>query len=267
MSMKICCLPGNKYKTPLLAACLLFVCVEGFAYSPSGYPGAVWMQSGLEGNGIEGTNSQGFVRQGVELERFSGGQSLQAYGQYNWRFRSINENYYNEYTPYVGAMLSFKHVDLGLEFGWPHYTELNQTLKSYDIYANWFRYWSLLPWRKDTFIKAMPLTTWGNLAYDLSNQDGSSTMGWLKLEADMLWLPGDVMAGPYVSYSWRLRTRNANYFNMQGVSAGLAIGNGDISVGAQYAWRQYPELHEQARSIELYVTIYQVWDLLRGKPR
>jgi hypothetical protein len=219
------------------------------------------MVAGREANGIEGTNTQGLVRQGVELLRLDDGPGFQVYGQFNWRFRSINQDYYNSYTPYLGAMVSFKYIDLGMEFGWPHYTEISRELRSNDIFASWYRYWSLTEWRNDRLLKALPLSTWGNASYDLKNEDGSSTMGWIKLEADVLWLPHNFMAGPYVSYSWRLRTRNADYFNMQGVSSGLAIGNGSLSAGVEYAWQQYPELHRKTNSFQFYITYYTAWDL------
>lgn len=257
-------LNGKARKILILFSGLSFVCGYGFAASPVSYPGAVWMQSGTDGHNIEGANTMGFVRQGVGLKRFSGGQLLQAYGRYNWRFRSLNNDYYNAYAPYVGAMVSFKYVDLGAEMGWPRYTEIDRNMLNHSIFANWFRYWSLTDWRKDRLLKAMPLSTWGNVAYDLTNQDGSSTMGWIKLEADVLWLPHDFMVGPYVSYNWRFRTRNADYFNMQGVFSGIAIGNGYLIAGTQYAWRQYPELHRQTHSFEVFISLYKAWDLKRG---
>ncbi|MCX5784444.1 MAG: hypothetical protein NTX59_02015 [Elusimicrobia bacterium] len=249
------------FKALILFSSLLFANGPGFAFSPTGYPGAVWMLSGRDTSGIDGTNTQGMVRQGVELLRLSGGRSLQVYGRYNWRYRNINQDYYNAYTPYVGTMFSFKRLDLGAEFGWPRYTALSNSSRDYNIFANWSRYWGLKEWSRDSLIKALPFSTWGNASYDLGNQNGSSTMGWAKLEADLFWLPHNFMAGPYASYNWRLRTRNADYFNINEVCAGFEIGNGEIELGTQYAWRRYPKINQRDRGLELFITIYKAWDL------
>lgn len=250
----------------ILFSCLAFPCAPGFAFSPAAYPGAVWMMSGRDTNGIYGTNTQGSVRQGVELLCLDGGQPLQVYGKYTWRFRNINKDYYNSYAPYLGAMLSFKFVDVGAEFGWPHYTGLSNGSQDYSVFANWSRYWSLKDWRKSDFIKALPLSTWGSAAYDLSNKNGSSTMGWVKLQADVFWLPHNIMAGPLVSYDWRLRTRNADYFNLSEISSGLEIGNDVVQLGAKYSWSHYPKLNQQDRGMYYYITIYKAWDLKSAGP-
>lgn len=248
---------------PLL--CLLFAGGPASAFSPTGYPGAVWMLSGRDTSGIEGTNTQGIVRQGIELLRFGGGESVQVYGQYNWRFRTLNADYYNSHTPYVGAMFSSKYGDIGAEFGWPHYTAKPVSNKQYDVFVSFFRYWTLASPPKGALLKELPFSVWGNASYDLLNKDGASTLGWAKLEAHLLWLPGNWMAGPFASYNWRFRTRNADYFDMNGLCAGLRIGNGDVEIGTQYAWRQYPRLDEGSRGLEFFINIYKAWDLKKRR--
>ncbi len=246
-----------------LFACLAFSASTASAFSPAGYPGAVWMTSGRDATGIDGAYTQGMVRQGVEIMR-PAGQPLQVYGKYNWRLRNINKDYYNSYIPYAGAMLSLKYMDIGAEFGWPHYTGLSTGNRDYSVFVSWSRYWSLKEWKKSDFIKALPLSTWGSAAYDLSNQNGYSTMGWVKLQADLFWLPHNFMAGPFAAYDWRLRTRNADYFSLSEVSSGFEIGNDVVQLGAKYAWRDYPKLKQQDRGMEYYITIYKAWDLKKG---
>lgn len=250
----------------MLFVLLVFPPASGFAFSPAGYPGAVWINSGRDTSGIDGAYTQGMLRQGIEIMRLGNGHPLQVYGKYNWRLRNMNKDYYNSYTPYLGAMLSFKHVDVGTEFGWPHYTGLSNGSQDRSVFASWFRYWSLKEWRKSDLIKALPFSTWGNAAYDLGNQNGSSTMGWGKLQADVFWLPHNIMAGPFVAYNWRLRTRNADYFNLSGASSGFEIGNDIVQIGAKYSWWHYPKLHEQARGMEYYITLYKAWDIGRSAP-
>lgn len=254
------------YYLPLLAAGLALSAVTAEAFSPAAYPGAFWTSSGRDTSGTEGTYTQGMVRQGAELLRV-GGLPLQVYGKYNWRFRNVNKDYYNSYTPYAGAMLSFKYAEVGAEFGWPHYSGIANGTKDHSIFANWSRYWDLKKWDKADFIKALPLSTWGSAAYDLSNENGSSTLGWAKLKADVLWLPHNWMAGPFLSYDWRLRTRNADYFNFSGVSSGFEIGNETAQLGAKYAWRNYPKLSRSDRGVEFYFTLYKAWDLRAKSPK
>jgi hypothetical protein len=162
-------------------------------------------------------------------------------------------------------MLSFRYADVGAEFGWPRYTGLANGSQDYSIFVNWSRYWSLKEWSKSDFIKALPLSTWGNAAYDLGNKNGSSTMGWAKLRADVLWLPREYMAGPFIAYDWRLRTRNADYFNFSGVSAGFEIGNDVVQLGTKYSWSDYPKLNRQDRGMSYYITLYKAWDLRSGQ--
>jgi hypothetical protein len=247
--------------TICIAGALLLAAPQARAFTPAGYPGAVWTQTGRDTSGIDGTNTQGFVRQGVELLRLDNGDGLQVYGRYNWRLRSINKDYFNSYTPYVGAMYSFKYVDLGADFGWPNYTGIANGSKDYSLFANWFRYWGLKEWRKEDLVKALQLSTWGNASYDLMNQNGSSTMGWVKLEADTFWLPHDYVAGPYAAYDWRLRSKNADYFNFGQAAAGFEIGNGEVELGAQYAWRNYPKLNTHNSGLEFFISVFKTWDL------
>ena len=63
----------NEFKKLVTFLCLVLACSYSFALSPSGYPGAIWMLSGRDFSGIEGTNTQGMVRQGVELLRLKEG--------------------------------------------------------------------------------------------------------------------------------------------------------------------------------------------------
>lgn len=257
-------------KALVLFSCLWFACSPAGAFTPAGYPGAVWMTSGRDTSGIDGTYTQGMLRQGAALLRLKGGQPLQVYGKYNWRLRNMNRDYFNSYTPYLGTMLSFKYADVGAEFGWPRYTGLSTGNRDHSLFVNWSRYWSLKEWRKSDLIKALPLSTWGSAAHDLSNQNGSSTIGWAKLRADFFWLPRNFMAGPFVSYDWRLRNRNAEYFDLSEVSSGFEIGNDVVQVGAKYAWRHYPKLKRSDRGTEFYITVYKAWDLKRagaGKDR
>jgi len=204
------------------------------------------------------------VRQGVELLRLDNGQKLQVFGQYSWRYRNVNQDYYTAYTPYAVVVYSFKYLDVGAEYGWPRYTGKSNGDKDADVNAAWFHYLDLKPWNEASLIKAMPLSTWGVVAYDLINKNGSSTMGWVKQQVDLLWLPNNYMAGPFFSYDWRLRTRNADFFNYRGVSAGFEIGNGVLTLGAKYSWRSLPKIRQRDRGIQLYISYFKTWDLKPG---
>lgn len=243
------------YSAAAALLCLLPLCAGA-----GSYPGAFWTQTGRDMSGIDGTYTQGMLRQGVELAR-PGGLPLQAYGRYNWRLRGINKDYYNSYTPYLGAMISSKNIDAGVEFGRPRYTGLAVGDKDHSVFVNWFRYWSLKRWNEAAAIKALPLTTWGSAAYDLSGRNGSSTLGWVKLEANTFRLPLGLMAGPFISVDWRLRTHNADYFDYSAASAGLMAGNAEIQLGLKHSWRDYPRLNRGDNGLELFLSVYKPWDL------
>jgi len=240
---------------------VVLAALPAYAYSPTAYPGAIWTDTGRECNGVEGTYSQGFVRQGIEWTRINNSIGIQTYAKIGWRFRGIDKDYFNAYIPGAGVMFSWRDFDLGLEFSWPYYTERHEELKSNDVFFTWFRYVDLIDWDSGRLIKALPFTTWGSLAYDLLNQDGSSTLGWVKVEADFLLLPKNFRAGVYAAYNWRLRTRNDYYYNMHGPSAGVSVGNGVMSVGAEYALSSYTEKRTDTKSLNMYFRMFQPWDL------
>ena len=244
----------------LNSAAAALLCLLPLCAGAGSYPGAFWTQTGRDMSGIDGTYTQGMVRQGVELAR-PGGLPLQAYGRYNWRLRGINKDYYNSYTPYLGAMISSNYIDAGLEFGRPRYTGLAMGDTDHSVFVNWFRYWSLKEWKETDAVKALPLSTWGGAAYDLSGRNGSSTLGWVKLEAHTFRLPLGWMAGPFVALDWRLRTHNADYFDYSAVSGGLMAGGRHVQVGLKHSWRDYPRLNRGDKGFEIFLSIYRPWDL------
>jgi len=254
-------------KTGTLFVYLFLACGPLFALTPTAYPGGIWMQSGRDTNLMDGTNAQGFVQQGVEVLRLDNGQRLKLYGKFNWRYRSLNPDYYNNYTPYIGADYTFKYFDLGVDFGWPTYTGISNINKDYSIYAGWYRYWSLKSWSTLDLIKALPLSLWGSASYDLAYNNGSSTMGWIRQDVSLLWLPHNIMAGPFAEFDWRLRGRNPDYFNYTAYSAGLMIGSDVLKFEAKYSWRSLPKLNRKDRGVQLIISLNKGWDLMPAYQR
>jgi len=254
------CLNGATSRNLIAAA--VFALAPSFAAPAfaAGFPGAFWTQSGRDMSGVDGTYSQGFFRQGALIGN-PAGLPLQAYARLNWRMRSINADYFNSYTPYAGAMVSSRYLDAGVEFGSPHYSGRSAGNKDHSVFINWFRYLGLKSWSKTSLVKALPLSSWGTAAYDLSGENGSSTLGWVKLEADVLWMPKDWMAGPFISYDWRLRSHRAEYFNYSAPSLGFVVDNREVQFGIKYSWRDYPLLKHKDKGPEIFISIYHPWDL------
>ncbi len=244
----------------LITATYFTAAGQARAYSPIGYPGASWGEVCHNFNGMEGACTQGWVRQGADLYRFSGGQVFQAYTAYNWRLRTKHETYYNVHGPALGMILGWGAVDTGIEMNWPHYTELRSNDRDAAVFSKWYKSWELAE-----FIyggkKGLPFSTWGEVAYDLYHVEGSITQGWVKQGVDWVTFPCGAVMGTYASYKWRFRSRNEKYYDAHGPSLGFSLNVKSFDIGAEYAWQYFPRLKTSSNGLLAFVRWYVNWDL------
>jgi len=236
------------------------------AYSPVGYPGAAYVNASRNFDGLEGSGSQGWVRQGVTWLRVKG-LDLNTYGEYSWRVRTKNKTYYNVYGPGLTVALEKGPFSLGAENTWLRYPKLPATTRNAALFGSWYyvvyrldgtgRPEELLP-------LAFPLTTWGKLNYDLHGAEGSGSQGWLKQGIDWAPLGRGWKLNTYAAYNWRLRSKNKTYYNAIGPSVGLDLFKSGVTVGLEYLWQRFPQLHTSTRTANLNLTWFYGWNL-KGK--
>lgn len=239
------------------------------AYEPLAYPGSLWGYGYREFNGLEGTAIQGHLTQGVDWAKLPYGLTFNTFGLYNWRFRTLNQDYFNAHGPALGAVLRRGSIEAGVDYNWQEYPLLHQPSQALEFFADWYKDWELdkvlgqASWR-GRVIKGLPLTTWGRvsvLGYERNDVEGTGTMGWVKQGVRWLKLPYQAGLVTFASYNWRLRSLNRPYYNTHGPSVGVEVSQRYASLGLQYDWRSFPELHQDTRSLQLYLIWYLDWDL------
>lgn len=246
------------------------VAAPAAAYSPAGYPGSIWGNASRDAANFEGTGSQGRVTQGVSWLNLPWKGDFRTQGGYRWRFRSGNNLYYNAHAPFLGAAFSFPSLDLGVDFAWDRFPELDRNEENFELYASWYRKWDLATYlMKERSllgvpIVALPFSTWGRLSHDLNEIEGNGAMGWATLGVDWFQIgpkKREIIGRTFGRYSWRFRDKNRPYYNMQGPSVGAELEWEFLKLGAQRYWHYFPELKRHTGDFEFYVSWYYRWDL------
>lgn len=251
----------------LLAAALLAP-VSARAYEPEAFPGSTWGNGTRDLNGFEGYGTQGWVRQGVQWLTFPGQITAKTFAAYNWRLRSQNRTYYDSRGPAVAIEFSKAFLDLGWEYSWQEFPQLDTRSENPAVYANWYKRYDLSVWQKRANILGLPVvglpfSTWGRLSHDFNNLEGDGSQGYVRQAVEWVRLPGSVVLRTQASYNWRFRSKNRPYYNMHAPSAGAELGWKTVDLGIEYLWRSYPELSKNTRDFQLYLIWYFNWDLKR----
>jgi len=235
------------------------------AYSPAGYPGAAWGGASRGIGGLEGYGSQGWVRQGIKWFRASG-LDFGTYADYSWRVRTKNKTYYNTYGPGLSAVFETGPFDLGIEYSWQRYPELPDNVQSASLFAGWYHSADLSKWTGKPVVGtysplALPISTWGRLNYDLHGAEGSGSQGWIKQGVDWFSMGRGWKFNTHIAYNWRLRTRNRTYYDALGPSLGLNCSRSGLTLGMEYLWQRFPQLHTSTRTANIFLNWFYNWDL------
>lgn len=113
------------------------------SHAPIALPFSAWGKMSYDLHGVEGSGSQGWVRQGVDWLAFGGGWKLNTYAAYNWRLRTRNKHYYDVSGPSLGAVFKGRYFDIGSEYYWQRFPELRRTAKTFNISLGWYYSWDL----------------------------------------------------------------------------------------------------------------------------
>ena len=113
------------------------------AHAPLALPFSTWGRLSYDLQGVEGSGSQGWARQGVDWLALGRGWKFNTYAAYNWRLRTKNKQYYDVYGPSLGAVFNGKYFDVGAEYYWQRFPQLSLTAKTFNVYLSWYYNWDL----------------------------------------------------------------------------------------------------------------------------
>ena len=116
---------------------------KGGKHTPQALPLSSWGRLNYDLQGIEGSGSQGWVKQGADWFTLGRGWMLNTYAEYNWRLRTKSRNYYNAFGPSIGIECSKTPVKIGLEYLWQKFPEDHISTRTFDLYLNWYFGWNL----------------------------------------------------------------------------------------------------------------------------
>ncbi|MDH3973126.1 MAG: hypothetical protein OEV42_02495 [Deltaproteobacteria bacterium] len=230
-----------------------------------GLPGANWVFLSHDIHGLTGSGGMGWIQQGIDWVKLPGNIMVNTYAEYSVRDRTKKEDYYDVRGPSVGLNFEKSYFDLGVNYYWLKYPELERKDKDeegYEVTFGWYYTRDLKAKDSGFFVMAFPFSTWGKLSHDGNGITGSSAMGWIQQGIDWFTLPGGIMVDTYLKYSYRGRTKEEDYFNSQGPSVGLEFSKSYFKAGISYYWEEYPKLNERQDTAQYYFGWYYYWDLM-----
>jgi hypothetical protein len=135
---------------PLFFLCI-FVAANAFALE--GFPGSTWGELRFETprrstQGEQDLILQGWIRQGVDLKRWSPNTHLYAYGTVRYTWDSQQNSWWNDVAPGVGIAIDMNlgrqfPFTVGVEYIWDRFFVSPRTEEKIAVYMNWYGWWDL----------------------------------------------------------------------------------------------------------------------------
>ena len=110
---------------------------------PLALPLSTWGRLNYELHGVEGSGSQGWIKQRVDWCSLGSRWLFNTYGAFNWRLRAENQTFYDANGPSLGLAFSRDGLDLGMEYLWQYFPRLRTTTRTLNIFLSWFYGWDL----------------------------------------------------------------------------------------------------------------------------
>ncbi len=121
-----------------------FILFPGQSIAIEGLSGSTWGQITLEsGESLTGPSAQGYIKQGIDWFK-TDGYKLNTFVSFQYRFRTDNNDYYNAFGPSVGAELKKGAFNLGIQYFWERFNELQRSDEKVQFFVNWWYGWDLL---------------------------------------------------------------------------------------------------------------------------
>ncbi len=253
----------NMMKTITLLL-LLLPSTSSFAWQPEAYPGWFWSNTLYDFKRFEGFGNQGNLTQGIQWLTLPGEISATTYASYRWRIRTQNREFFDAHGPVLGVMFTKGLVNFGFEYEWQKYPFLNNvTVNNASLFMTWFLRERWIGGSHPTFfgipVVGFPTTTWGRLNYDFNNIEGAGAMGYVSQAVDWAQITDEIVLRTHLTYNWRLRTKNSEFFNMHGPSIGTELVRDAISLGGEYGIQYFPSLQQEISRFQIYLNVYLDW--------
>ena len=250
---------------------LMAFCVpeKSWSLSVEGLPGSAWISTSSDLSQIDGVSNQGNVRQGVQWFSLPGEFAFTTYLSYRWRFRTLNNLYFNEHGPVLGVEISRDSVSLGVQQEWQSLSAQSRSLAYPSLYLSWFKLKDLLSGGKNLFgipVVSVPLSSWGRIQDDFGSYEGLGTLGYLSLGIDWFKVLDEVRFRTQALYYWRFRQKNEIYYNLHGPAVGAEFSRNSVNLGTSYGLETYPSLGRIAHTFRIYLNGYFDWDLKSSAP-
>ena len=117
--------------------------IKGGKHTPLALPLSTWGRLNYDLQGIEGSGSQGWIKQGADWFSLGRGWMFDTYAAYNWRLRTKSRNYYNAFGPSLGVEASKSPVKVGLEYLWQRFPQDHVSTRTFNLYLTWYFGWDL----------------------------------------------------------------------------------------------------------------------------
>jgi hypothetical protein len=110
-----------------------------------GFPGAIWFDLTYDAKGLTGSGGQGWINQGIDWVTLPGGIIFNTFGEYRYRERTKQFQYFDAQGPAVGFEFKKSAFTLGMDYYWESDPELQGVRKFgyYELFLTWYIDWDL----------------------------------------------------------------------------------------------------------------------------
>lgn len=208
------------------------------------------------------------INQGIDWAVLPGEITVNTFFEY----RSIHNDWqsiYDDDEVVFGAELQRAPFKLGIEYAPARWRGAEGASSTTNAYLGWYHSWY-------HFLRRRGSTTWNPLdvdAYDgavygrvIHNLDEETTTARGFVRQGMDWFTADTWAGEitlntYAAYRYRLRTREAFWYNAHGPAIGIELNRSPFSLGMDYMRQYNPRRGTAENRYGIYLTWYYDWNL------
>ncbi len=134
----------------LVFVAIVFSLIPSVTFALDGFPGSTWgeLRWNLPTTGKQDLVLQGWVKQGVDLKRWSENTHLYTYVTLRYNWDSQENDWWNKLGPGAGIAVDTSlakqfPVTCGVEYVSDWFYQSHQTVQTVVLYMNWYGWWDL----------------------------------------------------------------------------------------------------------------------------
>jgi len=108
-----------------------------------GAPLSGWARVMHDFGNFEGLGTMGYLSQAIEWFTLPDNVVFRTQALYYWRFRTLNEEYFDVHGPALGVEFARGSLNAGATHGWERFPSLGRSTQNFRVYLNWFLQWDL----------------------------------------------------------------------------------------------------------------------------